>query len=357
MKKIFLIFLFAVFIIGQVGCNNNNSNEFNDWNYLENYDQPNSTSITWLLPTQDRYYYLTGSGLMYFSEKENMYWFPLCGHAQCPHEDSNCSAFLGTTFLLGQYGEQLIYGTYPSVEDEYSVYRIYSMAMDGSEKKVLKEFSAADDISLSGGVHRGCAYYKIYHYLTNDLEIYRLDITEPDGEQELIYEGTGDAILNGIGTVMNMLVLDADGTFLYQYDITARTVTQLETDAFFNVRAVRFCRDGSIMYAVGNEMHRLDPNSMEDSIIGRMDGETFFADDELLYVHGKNETDGYAVSFDKTASETDRIPFPCPEEKMKLSTDSDYILLINTSTELPKWYMKKSELLAGQGQWYPIETG
>ena len=58
-----------------------------------------------------------------------------------------------------------------------------------------------------------------------------------------------------------MLVLDADGTFLYQYDITARTVTQLETDAFFNVRAVRFCRDGSIMYAVGNEMHRLDPNS------------------------------------------------------------------------------------------------
>ena len=243
------------------------------------------------------------------------------------------------------------------MEDEYSVYRIYSMAMDGSEKKVLKEFSAADDISLSGGVHRGCAYYKIYHYLTNDLEIYRLDITEPDGEQELIYEGTGDAILNGIGTVMNMLVLDADGTFLYQYDITARTVTQLETDAFFNVRAVRFCRDGSIMYAVGNEMHRLDPNSMEDSIIGRMDGETFFADDELLYVHGKNETDGYAVSFDKAASETDRIPFPCPEEKMKLSTDSDYILLINTSTELPKWYMKKNELLAGQGQWYPIETG
>ena len=75
------------------------------------------------------------------------------------------------------------------------MYRIYSMAMDGSEKKVLKEFSAADDISLSGGVHRGCAYYKIYHYLTNDLEIYRLDITEPDGEQELIYEGTGDAIL------------------------------------------------------------------------------------------------------------------------------------------------------------------
>ena len=105
--------------------------------------------------------------------------------------------------------------------------------------------------------------------------------------------------MNGIGPVMNLLILDVNGTYDYQYNMIDKSIRKLETDVFQNVRAVRFCQNGSIMYAKENHMYRFDPNTMENTVIGNLDGvHIFWKNDDfrLLCERGKWARGTYGLS-------------------------------------------------------------
>ena len=228
--------------------------------------------------------------------------------------------------------------------------------MDGTNRAIIWEIPYQDGVSLSGAVHRGIVYYSIYYNETNDLEIYTVSLNDSKNGSELIYNGTGAVIMNGIGSVMNLLIMDVDGTYVYQYNMIDKSLKKIETDVFQNVRAVRFCQDGTVMYARDNHMYRLDPSTMEHTVIGNLDGVTFFADDDFIYVNGENGTGGHIDSLKSGIS----YPFACPSgSEMHLTSDTDYVLAFpqDIISNFPAWYMKKSEISEGTMEWYPIEGG
>ena len=353
-KRCILICVILISVLS--GCSKNSEHpDFRSSEYLEGYDQSNSTSTSAFLPTSERYYCHSRDNLLYFSEKDNMKWMPVCGNSECQHNTDDCTANVGFTFLLGQYGQKLIVGMWKFNGYEYPSYKIYSMDMDGANREVIWEIPYQDGISISGVVHRGNAYYNIYHNETNEIEIYILPLEESKQEAEFIYEGTGAVIMNGIGPVMNLLILDVNGTYDYQYNMIDKSIRKLETDVFQNVRAVRFCQNGSIMYAKENHMYRFDPNTMENTVIGNLDGVAFFADDDFIYVNGVNGQGGHMDYLEDGTS----YPFTCPSgSKMWLTADYDNVLAFpqEDNSTLPAWYMKKSEIREGNGKWYPIES-
>lgn len=350
-------FICSILVLFLNGCSKNNTYpDFTSSDYLEGYDQSNSTSASWFLPTPERYYCRSEENVLYFSEKDHMKWMPLCGNSECRHNTDNCTANIGFTFLLGQYGEKLIVGMQEFSLSEYPTFKICSMDMDGTNRAIIWEIPYQDGVSLSGAVHRGIVYYSIYYNETNELEIYTVSLTDSKKESELIYNGTGAVVMNGIGPVMNLLIMDVDGTYEYQYNMIDKSLKKIEADVFQNVRAVRFCQDGTVMYARDNHMYRLDPNTMENTVIGNLDGVTFFADDDFIYVNGENGTGGHIDSLKSGIS----YPFACPSgSKMHLTSDTDYVLAFpqDIISNFPAWYMKKSEISEGNMEWYPIEGG
>lgn len=101
-----------------------------------------------LLETEDLIYYLCVTRVthepikckVWFSDKKNRDWLPLCGRPDCMHDDKNCNALLegNTGSKIWLYGRHIYY-----VSDYESLWR---MALDGSaHEKVLDfEFESPD---------------------------------------------------------------------------------------------------------------------------------------------------------------------------------------------------------------------
>ena len=148
----------------------------------------------------------------------------------------------------------------------------------------------------------------------------------------------------------------SDGISLYQYQITEHTMQELNINELSEAWDIRYCRDGSIMYSLHNGIHQINPQTWEDHIIAEIDESSYYADDDMLYVYGENGTDGYALDFRSGKT----VPFTYPiEEAVKImGTDQSNIFVWDTTetfTMLPEWFMKKSDLLEGKREWYPIE--
>ncbi len=358
MKKI-IIFIFLIFLLGTQGCSSQKDvPDFTSSDYLEGFDQPNSNTMSWFVPAEDRYYCRDANGYVYYSEKENMHWFLLCGKPQCSHSGFDCNAYIGYTFLFAQYGDRLIYATNAFGIDAYPTYKIYSMAMDGSDRKAIKDLGILKDTSPSAWLHRGHVYYNERNNITGNMKIYDLDITSPDQEAELIFEDIGDVVIFGTGTIINLEVYNNEGLFVYQYDTIGKTMSQVGGDSFLNSDYLHHCLDGSILYEKDGELYRMDPAAMKETVLGPITDGRCYADDDLMYVIGAEPNEGYAISLNQDSAEKTMLPFGSPlGEESYLNMDNDYVFLIRRGGRLPEYYMKKSELLAGNGQWYPMETG
>ena len=178
-KRIGLLVLLVLFIM--TGCEKK-----------ETIEQEERTIITSdagmnFLETKEGYYTLRsleGGNFIYFADKENMSWIPLCARPDCNHDKSggsgakDCNAYCGGTPNIGIYDGMLYYIT--SGEGEEMDYVIWRMRRDGTaheEYGELPMIEHRDNVGYSGAFYNG---HYIYFTDTTDYETdtYKIELRD-----------------------------------------------------------------------------------------------------------------------------------------------------------------------------------
>lgn len=90
--------------------------------------------------TADGVYFLKNGILFFLDENQND--IPLCGNPQCSHQNSACSAFLGTTAIYAS-NEHLYY----MADSSEGQLKLYQMSLLGTERQVMNNLAVLEDCS------------------------------------------------------------------------------------------------------------------------------------------------------------------------------------------------------------------
>lgn len=107
-----------------------------------------------MLDTEESVYCLVESGAgserIYFSDKKNKEWLPLCSKPNCMHEGDSCNSVLeGETMMtMWLYGRSIYYCVLDRLAFE-TVPVLYRMRLDGSEHEMLYRIPFPEDEAYS----------------------------------------------------------------------------------------------------------------------------------------------------------------------------------------------------------------
>lgn len=109
--------------------------------YVRDFESNSSTpGLEQIFETDDAVYFLTprGDGQIWFSDKTNKEWLPLCCKPNCMHKDDSCDSMLegrafGRMWLCGSY---IYYSILDSGSVEYSP-ELWRMRLDGSAHEMI----------------------------------------------------------------------------------------------------------------------------------------------------------------------------------------------------------------------------
>ncbi len=259
--------------------------------YLPDYDAQNQFS--WYKNAaiiKNTVFFKYGS-MLYFYDENSRSMGPLCGRAECMHDNGTCNAYIGDSYEFCYYNEKLYWA-----EKDYKTNKIFlsSMNLDGSEHTIIQEIPQPFQLNSSESslrIHRGYVYMaevidtieegREYH----NLYLGRMELEDKKSEVDMILEkkvvfGTGvDFWLNFWGNEMYFLERDFDsgniekGTtgILYQYDIHESELVRVSEEIFLHETPWDFLVTSNGIYI---SVFNFEQQTFYDKRILKFDAET-----------------------------------------------------------------------------------
>lgn len=107
-------------------------------------------------------YYYQNNNLIYFSQRGDSSFFPLCNKPNCTHDNENCNAWCGIAF--GYYNDAL-YSVL--LEGALGKFNLVKMNLDGTDHTVVTHLDANQGGGFQFYFHHG----KLYIYASPDLNL------------------------------------------------------------------------------------------------------------------------------------------------------------------------------------------
>lgn len=241
-----------------------------------------SAGVEQLLETEETLYYLCstpgGETRLYFSDKSNKEWLPLCGKPNCLHRTEDCESVLegNASNKVWLYGSHIYY----LVRTEQSRGpELWRMKLDGSSHEKLcapfeNEKNTGAMYSYDWYFHNKYAIV-LYHTLDSEkpggqTQVYRLDLGAKELEAVRLEIPEGVSLGNPIAGCGNMLFCvcgDEDKPSLVKTDLdSGETRILFELPFMPDLYSCAF-HDGGIIFAEGWEQGKIYRFDVESGLL------------------------------------------------------------------------------------------
>lgn len=370
-RKISLWILIVALLLA--GCGNETGREEAGVNYNQYLTSHFSMGYS-----QDAYYF-DDNGRVYFLEPSMTAPLSiLCTKADCSHSDETCSAYIGSNNLFVAHNK-----LYYRKENEDGSECIYEANGKGENRRLVYEIPFRLENGM-GIITRGYGDYLIMDISRMSTEgqtnqIYLANYLDSNSEAKLVFGEAEDINLSYvvIGITDEWLLVseidyEKNTRTLLGYEIGTGKIHRLvegwKSDNYVSVREnqLYWFVIGEGFYSVELDTAQVHKYNSCDSILGFGPGvydENYFYFSNAIPV----ELGGDRVPIEKRGIyvydyEGNEIQFiPVTESSCNpvgLLTTKDYVFmgeLTNSNELIPKWYLKKSDVLEGNGELLPVD--
>ena len=182
MKRIILISLCCLLIVSAAACGKQEEN-FNSAEFNWRTDYPMMNAVTGRMLETDTGYYLyqMAGGKIFYSDKEEIAWVPLCGRPECSHTSGDCNAWIGNIPNGISIYKDYIYYWKEKDNGEIGT-EIWRLKLDGSGHEKYKELPEFNFVQLHRGYFYGIAQQK------TGQQVWKIPVEGSDTEGEMVLE-------------------------------------------------------------------------------------------------------------------------------------------------------------------------
>lgn len=189
------------------------------------------------------YYVPYGGKLIYYIDKSTGTGGPLCGKAECEHNDSNCNAYVNRLFGMSIYEGRLCWIDSASNSD----LKIYSAALDGTDRREIcgidKDFFPSTTTNAYMTVYQGYAYLSCKNQSLSDGEFlanFYVCAFPLEPEEEPFVLLNGDTLLSG-GTYSNIAIQPyKDALYIVTTEPFGNSIDEFENDHRLDLTIMRW---------------------------------------------------------------------------------------------------------------------